>query len=302
MSTLAHMPAFLRNLHRTFCVVVVVSAIVCVASCASSSSNQLSVDAFPLVEGYEPRIGHQGKDSVWVPTPNRLIERMLQMADTTECDVVIDLGSGDGRIPVIAAKRFGARGVGVELDADLVRYSIALAAREGVAYRATFEREDLFQADLSRATVIAMYISPAVTLKLRPTLLRLTPGTRVVSHQFTLGDWEPDETAKVENATAYLWVVPAQIAGDWIVRLAEQTVGVAIDQSYQKLSGAAQFDSKRSPLLAGRVRGTEVRFTFLDRNGDSRTLTGRISGDTMEGVARTAGDNRATSRWSASRR
>lgn len=261
-----------------------------------------------LSPDYQPQIGQLGKDSVWVPTPNRLIERMLQMADTTSRDVVIDLGSGDGRIPIIAAKKFGARAFGVELDADLVRYSRLLAAREGVAERATFVAEDLFKADLSRASVITLYISPHVMTRLRPSLLALAPGTRVVSHQFTFGDWEPDESARVENTSAYLWIVPARAAGEWSLAVGGEggegaaTYALTLHQAHQMLSGTAQRNGRSSTLLASRVRGTTVRFTFVDPGGESRTFTGQIGADAMHGTARSADPAKPVQPWRAVRR
>jgi len=255
----------------------------------------------PESPSYEPEMGQLGKDSVWAPTPDRLIERMLQMADTGPNDVVIDLGSGDGRIPVIAAKRFGARGIGVEFDADLVAYSVRLAAREGVAHRTTFLRQDLFETDLSNATVIAMYIGPAVTMKLRPKLLALTPGTRIVTHQFTMGDWEPDEMARVENAPGYLWIVPAQAAGRWRLQFADQHYDIDLRQTYQVLSGTATSAGKSSPLLAARVRGLAIRFSIIDANGDSRSFNGTVTGATMQGTTRAQIRGTAPARWTARR-
>lgn len=254
-----------------------------------------------LSPDYQPQIGQLGKDSVWVPTPNRLIERMLQMADTTERDFVIDLGSGDGRIPIIAAKRFGARALGVELDADLVRYSRRLARQEGVDGRATFVAEDLFKTDLSRASVITLYISPHVMARLRPSLLALAPGTRIVSHQFTLGDWEPDEAARVEGTNAHLWVVPARVAGQWRLAVGDQTYAVALQQTHQMLSGTATRESRSATLLASRVRGTTVRFTFVDAAGESRTFSGQIGPDGMQGTARSADPAKPAQSWRATR-
>ncbi len=266
------------------------------AACASGGDDdKLSPD-------YQPQIGQLGKDSVWVPTPNRLIERMLQMADTTERDFVIDLGSGDGRIPIIAAKKFGARSLGVELDADLVRYSRVLAAREGVADRASFAAEDLFKTDLSRASVITLYISPHVMVKLRPILLAQAPGTRVVSHQFTLGDWEPDESARVENTVGYLWVVPARVAGEWTLAIGGQTYALTLQQTHQMLSGGAARDGRSATLLASRVRGTTVRFTFVDPGGESRTFTGEIGASEMHGIARSADASKGALAWRATRK
>ena len=160
-----------------------------------------------------PQVGQVSKDSVWVPTPERMIRRMLQLADVTPDDLVVDLGAGDGRIPVYAAKHFGARAIGVELEANLVGLSIESATAQGVSHLARFVQQDLFDFDLSGATVIALYISPAVMTKLKPRLLGLKPGTRVVSHHFILGEWEPDETVRVEDRTGYLWVVPADVRG-----------------------------------------------------------------------------------------
>jgi Histone methylation protein DOT1 len=255
----------------------------------------------PISAGYEPEIGQLGKDSVWAPTPDRLIVRMLQMADTGPNDVVIDLGSGDGRIPVTAAKRFGARGIGVEFDADLVAYSNRLAAREGVANRAAFLRQDLFETDLSSATVIAMYIGPQVTMRLRPKLLTLKPGTRIVTHQFTMGDWEPDEMARVESAPGYLWIVPARVEGRWRLQFADQRYDIVMQQTYQMLSGTAASGGKSSPLLAARVRGESVRFSIIDVNGDSRSFSGTIGAGIMQGTTRVPTPGAATIAWRAER-
>lgn len=238
---------------------------------------------------YQPQIGQAGKDVVWVPTPDRLITRMLQMADTTEKDVVVDLGSGDGRIPIAAVKKFGARALGIEYDENLVRLSVRTAEREGVAGRARFLRQDLFQTDLSEATVVTLYVSPAIMLALRPRLLGLRPGTRVVSHQFTLGDWEPDEQAIVERTSGYLWVVPAKAEGKWELRLGQDIYELQLKQEYQMLRGSAEHQGKRSPVIAARLRGEEIRFAFIDRNGDPRHFSGRVAGDAMQGASRTHG-------------
>ena len=254
------------------------------------SAPALIVAAQDLPAG-QPRIGQPGKDVVWVPTPHRLITRMLQMADTTQKDVVVDLGSGDGRIPIAAAKKFGARALGIEYEADLVRLSIRSAAREGVAGRVQFLRQDLFQTDLSEATVVALYVSPTIMLQLRPRLLALKPGTRVVSHQFTLGDWDADEQATVEGTSAYLWVVPAKAEGKWQVRVGKDVYDLQLQQEYQMLRGSAehQGQGKRSPVIAARLRGEDIRFSFVDRDGDPRSFSGRIAGDAMEGASRTHG-------------
>lgn len=253
----------------------------------------------PAAAPSQPQVGQDGKDVVWVPTPERLIERMLQMADTGSRDLVVDLGSGDGRIPIAAAKKFGARGLGIEYDVNLVQISINSAAREGVADRVKFMRQDLFQTDLSEATVVALYVSPSIMLALRPKLFGLKAGTRVVSHQFTLGDWEADEQAIVERTAGYLWVVPAKVEGRWKLRLGEDLYDLQLQQEYQMLRGSAEREGKRSPVISARLRGEEVRFVFVDRNGDPRAFSGRTAGDAMEGTSRTHGQQDL--RWSAQR-
>ena len=279
---------------NVLCRILFATAITLVASFAAAQSNSGPAGA------YKPQIGQPGKDVVWVPTPDRLIVRMLQMADTTSADFVVDLGSGDGRIPIAAAKRFGARALGVEYDHELVQLSIRAAGREGVADRVRFAREDLFQTDLSAATVITAYLGIDTTLRLRPRLLELKPGTRVVTHQFTLGDWEPDETARVENAPAYLWVVPARIAGNWALKLGADEYELAVQQEFQMIRGTARRRSRNSPVVGGRLRGEEIRFTFIDANGDARHFTGRVAGNAMAGIAKN--QEQPDLRWSAQRR
>lgn len=230
-----------------------------------------------------PELGQASKDSVWVPTPERLMRRMLQMADTTKDDVVVDLGAGDGRIPIYAAKHFGARGIAVELEGNLVRVAREAARREGVADRVQVIQQDLFEADLSVATVFALYISPGVMERLKPRFLGLAPGTRIVSHQFDLGDWEPDERIEVEGRKGYLWVVPAAVEGRWRVAVAGQDFDLQLERRYQRLSGFGEREGKRSPVIGARLRGTEIRFNAFDRDGTSRTYVGRMEGGRLLG-------------------
>jgi SAM-dependent methyltransferase len=229
-----------------------------------------------------PQIGQVSKDSVWVPTPERVIRRMLQMADTTRNDVVIDLGSGDGRIPIYAAKHFGARGIGVELEQNLVEISRKTAMSQGVAHLAEFQQMDLFKADLSKATVVALYISPSVMTRLKPVLLDLKPGTRVVSHYFKLDDWEPDESITVEDRTAHLWLVPAKVEGHWVVH---DDFRMKIERHFQKISITGERDGRAINVIGPRLRGTEIRFTSFDRNGDVRHYSGKIEGSRMSGTS-----------------
>ena len=244
-----------------------------------------------------PQIGQVSRDSVWVPTPERVIRRMLQMADTTSRDLVVDLGSGDGRIPIYAAKHFGARAIGVELEANLVRLARETAAAQKVSHLASFEQQDLFEADLSRATVIALYISPGVMSRLKPRLAALKPGTRIVSHYFTLDDWAPDETLRVEGRTAHLWVVPAEVRGTWLVELAGEAFTLRIDQRYQVLTTAGNREGRELPVIGAQLRGTEIRFTSFDRDGSSRHFQGIVEGARIAGESH--GEGIAPLAWRA---
>jgi SAM-dependent methyltransferase len=245
--------------------------------------------ALPAFAAESPQIGQASKDSVWVPTAERMIRRMLQLADTASDDVVLDLGSGDGRIPIYAAKHFGARAIGVELEGNLVDLSRKAAAAQGVSGRAKFLQQDLFEADLSQATVVALYISPGVMERLKPRLLALKPGTRVVSHHFTLGDWAPDESVKVEDRNGYLWIVPGAVHGLWRVSMPGDEFLVRIEQRYQ--------DLKPLHVIGARLRGTEIRFTSFDRDGSVRHFEGRLQDRRLAGES--GGPGIEPRRWSA---
>src|SRR5690606_34532828 len=212
---------------------------------------------------YEPSVGQEGKDVVWVPTPQVLVDKMLDLAKVTPRDFVIDLGSGDGRTVITAAKR-GAQALGIEYNPDMVALSKENAEKAGVSKRAEFKRADLFQTDLSKATVITMFLLPEINLKLRPKILELKPGTRVVSNTFTMGEWSADETATLGRdegcsaswCTALLWIVPARVAGTYKTPQGE----VTLKQEFQMLSGTLNANGKSVPLQ-GKVRGEEISFT-----------------------------------------
>jgi SAM-dependent methyltransferase len=235
-----------------------------------------------------------------VTTPERMIRRMLQLADTTKDDVVMDLGAGDGRIPIYAAKHFGARGIAVELEENLVQVAREAARREGVADRVRVLRQDLFEADLSAATVFALFISPGVMQRLKPRFLALEPGTRIVSHQFDLGDWEPDETVQVEGRKAFLWVVPAAVEGTWHVAVPGEDFRLRIERRYQKLSAAGERAGRKIHVLAPSLRGTEIRFTAFDRDGASRSFSGRLEAGRLVGESH-VGLGAQPLAWSATR-
>jgi precorrin-6B methylase 2 len=228
---------------------------------------------------YEPSVGQEGKDVVWVPTPQALVDKMLDMAKVTSKDFVMDLGSGDGRTVITAAKR-GARAVGIEYNPDMVELSKRNAEKEGVTARATFMKADLFETDLSKADVITMFLLPEINLKLRPKILALKPGTRVVSNSFTMGDWQADETATLGDnegcraswCTALFWIVPARAEGSHKIPDGQ----LVLKQSFQMLSGTLK-TADRSVPVEGRVRGEEVTF-----KAGSREYRGRMNGKTLE--------------------
>ncbi|MCC6532529.1 MAG: class I SAM-dependent methyltransferase [Burkholderiales bacterium] len=249
-------------------------------------------------EDFSPKVGQPGKDVIWVPTPDALIARMLEMAKVTPQDYLVDLGSGDGRTVIAAAKR-GTRALGIEFNADMVALSSRNAEAAGVAERAKFVQGDIFATDFSQASVVTMYLLSSLNLKLRPTLLDMKPGTRLVSHAFTMGDWSPDETATVEGYTAYLWIVPAKVKGRWQVSAPSGTFELALDQTYQKISGKVSGAGLSPNLGDPIVQGNTITFTLVDGAGRFLRFTGAVNGNSMEGSAQTPAN--AAARWSARR-
>jgi hypothetical protein len=224
---------------------------------------------------FEPQVGQAGKDVVWVPSPDGLVEKMLDMAKITASDFLMDLGSGDGKTVIAAAKR-GTRAMGVEFNPDMVALSEKRAAAAGVTNMVTFVRGDLFEADLSKATVITMFLLPDINLKLRPKILDLKPGTRIVSNSFTMGEWKEDQSERVtENCTSWctalLWIVPAKVEGRWAVGSETLT----LTQTFQELAGTLG----STPITDGRMNGEEI--TFVAGN---RTFKGNVSGNAIKGT------------------
>ena len=247
----------------------------------------------PAKQDYEPSVGQEGKDVVWVPTSQTLVDKMLDMAKVTPNDFVIDLGSGDGRTVVTAAKR-GARAVGIEYNPEMVELSKRNAAKEGETDKAHFMKADLFETDLSKASVITMFLLPDINLKLRPKILDLKPGTRVVSNSFTMGDWKADETATVSEGcssycTAYLWIVPAKVGGRWQLPEGELT----LKQSYQTVTGTLKTGNVTAQITGGKLNGDRLSF----RAGGAQ-YSGTVNGDTIEGAVKSSSGNGA---WSARR-
>ncbi|MDX3925767.1 MAG: class I SAM-dependent methyltransferase [Shinella sp.] len=264
-----------------------------VSALALGNAPALALAQQPAQSGsdtYTPSVGQAGKDVVWVPTPQALVDRMLEMADVTSDDYVIDLGSGDGRT-VISVARLGARAHGIEYNPDMVALSKRNAEAAGVTDRATFEQADIFESDFSKASVITLFLLPDLNVKLRPTLLDMKPGTRVVSNSFDMGDWQPDDTIDAGGdctswCTAYKWVIPAKVEGTWRVGEGE----LELTQTYQMLSGTFTQNGETTQISDARMDGTAITFT-----ADGTRYIGQVNGATMTGTAEGAGE------WSASR-
>jgi hypothetical protein len=256
---------------------------------------------------YTPSVGQEGKDVIWVPTPQALVERMLEMAKLTAKDIHYDLGSGDGRTVITAAKR-GAQAFGVEFNPDMVKLSERAADKEGVAGRAKFINGDIFQVDFSNATVVTLYLLPSLNLKLRPTILRMKPGTRVVSHAFTMDDWQPDQTDNIEGRTAYLWVVPAPVEGTWRWSISGSSLKeyeLVLRQQFQNVEGLVKLDDgKMGQLRNVKLQGDQISFSIHEIAGTSGTIrrdyVGRVSGNTIEGTFKLPGDGSQV-KWTATR-
>jgi hypothetical protein len=256
---------------------------------------------------YTPTVGQEGKDVIWVPTPQALVERMLDMAKLTPKDIHYDLGSGDGRTVITAAKR-GAQATGVEFNPDMVALSERAAAREGVSAKAKFIRGDIFETDFRHATVVTLYLLPSLNLKLRPTILKMKPGTRVVSHAFSMDDWQPDQTDNVEGRTAYLWIVPAHVEGTWRWSTSgsgQKEYELMLRQQFQHVEGLAKLDNgKMGQLRNVKLNGDQISFTIHEITGLSgsvrRDYTGRVSGNTIQGVFKQP-DTGNEVKWTATR-
>jgi hypothetical protein len=251
-------------------------------------------------DDFTPQVGQAGKDVIWVPTPEDLVERMLRMAQTTPNDFVIDLGSGDGRIAIAAAKKFNARAMGIEYNPDMVEVSNRTAAKEGVAGKARFVKADIFESDFSQATVITMYLLPGLNLKLRPKLLDMKPGTRIVSHQFNMDDWQPDETTNIDGRRAYFWLIPAKVAGTWRFQSGSEGLDVTLEQKYQMLEGTVKLGTVNAGLRDAKLAGDKISFAFVDQGGVRRDFTGKVSGNTMDGTMKL--ETGPESKWTATKR
>jgi hypothetical protein len=235
-------------------------------------------------EPFKPISGQPGKDVVWVPTPQTLVDKMMEVGKVTSADILYDLGSGDGRTVITAAKR-GATAFGIEYNPDMVALSRRNAETEGVSAKATFTQADIFKSDFSKATVVTLFLLPELNRRLRPTILEMKPGTRVLSNSFDMGEWEADE--KFEVATekcsswcrGHLWIVPAKVEGTWKMGDSE----IALKQTFQVVSGTVKTGNVVAPIAAGKLTGDSITFT-----AGGKTYTGKVSGDRIEGMVGSA--------------
>ena len=266
-----------------------------VALIVSSALLTLQAQEKASVNNYVPEVGQQGKDVVWVPTPQELVNKMLEVAKVTPADYVIDLGSGDGRT-VMSAAKIGAKATGIEYNPDMVALSKENALKEGVGNKAEFIQADLYETDLSKATVITMFLLPEINLKLRPRILDLKPGTRIVSNTFTMGEWEADQEVTTEENwnswnTAYLWIVPAKVGGKWKMGDGE----LELTQEFQFVRGSFKTGIRSQSVTDGRLEGNKLSFRI---NND--VYTGVVSDRTIRGTASNTAEGK-TWDWTATR-
>lgn len=243
---------------------------------------------------FVPHSGQAGKDVIWVPTPYDLVDKMLELAQVTAKDYVIDLGSGDGRT-VIAAAKLGARAVGIEFNPEMVKLSEKNAKEAGVAEKTKFMKADLFETDLSEATVITMFLLPDINRKLRPKLLDLKPGTRIVSNTFSMGEWEADSEARTDNknnswSTALMWIIPAKVEGTWNLPDGE----LVMHQDFQKVTGELKNGTKSAVISEGKLTGDVIKFKINDA-----VYSGRVNENTITGTLLNGSDKE---NWSATRK
>jgi hypothetical protein len=273
---------------------------------AASLPNAAFAQSAPARE-YTPQVGQEGKDVIWVPTPQALVDRMLQIAGVTAKDYVVDLGSGDGRTVITAAKKLGARALGIEYNPDMVELSKRNAVKEGVTGRASFMKADIFETDFSDATVITMYLLPQLNLKLRPKISGMKPGTRVVSHAFSMDDWQPDQIETVEGRTAYLWIVPAKVEGTWrwdFPSGGPRSYELLLRQHFQMVEGLVRADNKTGQVRNLKLRGDRITFSVMEFAGVEtviqRDFAGRVSGNTIEGTMKLP-NGTGEMKWTATR-
>jgi len=231
---------------------------------------------------YEPTFAQAGKDVIWVPTPNDLVVKMLETAKVNANDLVYDLGAGDGKIPIQAARQFGARAVGIEFNPDMANLARQNAQRAKVSDKVTIVTGDIFEEDFSNATVVTLYLLSSLNLKLKPTILNMKPGTRVVSNSFMMGSWEPDEVINPEaGGRGYYWVVPARVQGDWSITGLPglPSARLSLQQKFQKIEGTLMMGDNRSQKVTGKLNGAQLTMSYQDAKDKPQLFVGEVAGN-----------------------
>ena len=236
-------------------------------------------------DGYKPAKGQVGKDVMWLPTPQDMVDKLLTVAEVTPKDIVYDLGAGDGVISITAAKRFGARSVGIEYDqkmADFARKNTQLA---GVADKVKIIRGDIFVEDFTEATVVTLYLLPELNLQLRPTLMKMKPGTRIVSNTFDMQEWAPDQTGSSGDTPGYLWIIPASVAGEWEFTPLDGSAParLSLQQAFQQVGGTLSMGGVSQPVLGAQLRGNQLSFHFLGSDKVAQSIKGTVTADGFTG-------------------
>lgn len=236
-------------------------------------------------ETYTPKLGQMGKDVMWLPTRDELVTQMLAAARVGPEDELVDLGAGDGKIPIAAARQFGARAWGIEYNKDLAALAQRNAQRAGVADRVRIVHGDIFKEDFSNATVVTMYLLEELNAQLRPTLLAMRPGTRILSNSFSMGDWEPDQVIRAGTNTGYFWTVPAPVAGRWTLQGLDRkgSAMLSLTQRHQRVGGSLSWAQQTQPLLGARIDGADLHFSFVNAEGQLQAVKLRVKGQAMEG-------------------
>lgn len=247
------------------------------------------VAAWCLLSG--PALAQDGQDKpkldvIYVPTPQEVVDRMLEMAQVKGTDFVIDLGCGDGRNVVTAAQKFGARGFGVDIDPARIKEANENAEKAGVKDKVEFRVANLFETKISDANVMMMYLLSTINLKLRPRILdEMKPGSRIVSHAFDMGDWKPDQRDTVGYRNVYFWIVPAKVEGRWNVKMGDgQSFSLDLKQKFQELEGTATVGGKPMPIRDARLKGDEITFAVDLADGRATTLTGKVDGNSIKAM------------------
>jgi len=241
----------------------------------------------PLPE-YQPSMAQEGKDVIWMPTPTGLADQLLKAADVQPDDLVYDLGAGDGKIAILAAKQFKATAVGIEFNPDMAEYARKNAQRAGVSDKVTIVTGDIFKEDFSKATVVTLYLLPALNIKLRPTILAMKPGTRIASNTFTMGDWTADQTVQ-DNVghTGYLWIVPAQVEGLWTIKglpgLGDSVAMLNVKQTFQRIEATLQTQRDVITPATGKMVGNTMTFEYIDHMGKRWLVIAEIEGNRLKG-------------------